>query len=126
MNTISIKLRLLGYIFAFLGAAGYMLTGAASLTAMIPILFGLVFILLGRLAKSESWRMSAAHTAVILAFVGAVGTFSGIPDFLSWLMGNQEVNGMAAAVRSIMALVCIGFVATSLKSFLDARSSREV
>lgn len=117
------KTRIFGIILAIIGIVGYLASGMASNTALIPAVFGAVFILLGRLAARESWRKHVMHVAVLLALIGIFGSITGIPEFFSWLGGNQEVNALAAAARSLMALLCIGYVALGIKSFIDARRS---
>ena len=46
----------LGVALIVLGLAGYFLTGAASFTALIPAVFGVIIALLGLVARDESKR----------------------------------------------------------------------
>lgn len=113
--------RLFGILLTLIGIIGYLVSGAASVTALIPAFFGIVFIILGRLAGKESLRKHMMHAAVLLALLGLFGSFTGIPDFIDWLGGNEDVNILAASVRSLMALLCIAYIAIAVKSFIDAR-----
>ncbi len=115
--------RLFGIVLTLIGIIGYLFSGMASITALIPAIFGIIFILLGRLAEKESMRKHVMHVAVLLALVGLIGTATGIVDFFSWMGGNLEVNAMAAVVRTLMALLCIGYIVLAIKSFVDARRS---
>ncbi len=115
------KTIVLGIVLTLTGIAGYLASGAASITALIPSIFGIVFILLGIFAEKESRRMLAMHLAQLVALLGIIGTFTGILDVISWMGGNQEVNVLAATVRALMAVLCIGYLLLGFKSFIDAR-----
>ncbi len=117
------KTRIFGILLIILGIAGYIASGAASLTALIPAIFGVVFLLLGIIGEKESRRMIAMHVAQLLALLGIIGSFTGILNVISWLGGNQEVNMFAASVQALMALLCIGYLVIGIKSFIDARRS---
>lgn len=113
--------RILGIILILIGIIGYIASGAVSITAMIPAFFGIVFIILGRLAQKETWRKHVMHIALLVALIGLFGSFTGILDVFSWMGGNQEVNELAAIARAVMALLLIGYIALGVKSFVDAR-----
>ncbi len=113
--------KILGIVLIVVGIVGYFASGMASYTALIPAIYGAVFFLLGKLGEAESRRMVTMHLAQLLALLAIVGTFTGILDLISLMGGNQEVNVMAAVVRSLMALLCIGYLGLGIKSFIDAR-----
>ena len=113
--------RITGIILAVTGIAGYFLTGAASITALIPAMFGAVFMILAMLAVKESRRKHVMHAAVLLALVGLFGSFTGLLDLLAVAGGQTGVNVAAAVSRSIMAVVCIVYIGLGVKSFIDAR-----
>jgi hypothetical protein len=115
------KTRLFGIVLTLMGIIGYLASGMASVTALIPAIFGIIFIALGRLAEKESLRKHVMHVAVLLAVVGLIGTATGIPEFFSWMGGDMEVNALAASVRSLMALLCVVYIGLGVKSFIDAR-----
>ncbi len=115
--------RIFGIVLTLIGIIGYLASGAASITALIPAFFGIIFIILGRLANKEAIRKHVMHAAVLLAFLGVLGSFTGLLDLFSWMGGNVEVNLLAASVRSLMALICIAYIVLGVKSFIDARRS---
>ncbi len=112
---------ILGILLIAIGIIGYLASGAASATALIPAIFGAVFILLGKVAENESRRMVAMHLAQLLALLGIFGTFRGILNIISWMGGDPEVNVIAATAQTLMAVLCIGYLALGVKSFIDAR-----
>ena len=68
----------LGAVLIVLGLGGYVLTGAASLTALIPAAFGLLLALAGLLARDDRKRMHAIHAAVVIALLGFLGSVRGL------------------------------------------------
>lgn len=113
--------KILGIILIATGIIGYLASGMASLTALIPSVYGAVFFLLGKIGENESRRVMTMHLAQLLALLAIAGTFTGMLDLISLLGGDQEVNAMAAVIRSLMALLSIGYLALGIKSFIDAR-----
>ena len=62
-----------GLLLTLLGVSGYSLSGTSSVTALIPALFGLLLLVLGFLARSESDRKHAMHVAATVGLVGFAG-----------------------------------------------------
>lgn len=115
------KTTILGIILIALGLIGYIASNMASVTALIPALFGVVFLILGKAGEKESYRKLSMHLAQLLALLGIIGTLTGLLDVISWMGGDQEVNVLAAFVRALMALLCIGYLVIGIRSFIDAR-----
>ena len=63
----------IGAALIVLGLGGYVLTGAVSLTALIPAAFGLLLVLAGVLARDDRKRMHAMHAAALIAILGFLG-----------------------------------------------------
>ncbi len=116
---------LFGRLLILLGIIGYaygLYSGAASFTALIPAIFGLILMVLGHIASSkESLRKHIMHAAVV---VGLLGFLLPAGRILSTL-GNFKFS-FAAAMLLLMAVLCGAFVALCVKSFIDARRSGAV
>ena len=109
-----------------LGAGSFILTGAASATALIPAFFGIAFVGLGILGiKKESMRKHVMHAALLLAILGIGGSFGGLINVLGVLGGNKLERPNAAYAQAIMAIICIYFVIAGVRSFIDARKSSQ-
>ena len=111
-----------GTLLILIGILGYingMMTGHASVTALIPAMFGIVLLLLGVFArKSEGMRKHLMHAAVIVALLGFIATAGRLVSKMG------ELTYSAAVVSQVsMALVCLLFVILGVKSFADARRS---
>jgi hypothetical protein len=114
----------IGALLILLGILSYVLTGAESITALIPAFFGIVFALLGYVAGiKESWKKHAMHAALLFAILGLFGSFGGIPEVFGYLSGNVPERPAASIGRAIMALLCIVFLVLGVKSFIDARKA---
>ena len=112
-----------GILLILIGAAGYcygLLTGHASLTALIPFAFGLVISILGHAArKREALRKHLMHAALLVALVGFLATAGRLASKFSELSLNAAVLAQAS-----MALVCLIFIALGVRSFIAARRDR--
>ncbi len=114
-----------GGALMLLGVVGYVATGAQSPTALIPAAVGLVLVLLGWLARRPRARMHAMHGAALVALVGFAGSVGGLAQTLR-MMGGQAVKRPAAAIaQSLMAILCLAFVALTIRSFVAARMARK-
>jgi hypothetical protein len=111
-----------GYMLIAVGIIGYgygWLNGNASLTALIPALFGLILNLLGYFAsRNEGSRKLLMHIAVA---VGLLGFLSGLGRVLSKINDFSLSAGTVASIA--MSLICLVFVALCVMSFVNARKA---
>jgi hypothetical protein len=114
-----------GVALIALGVVGYFATGAQSPTALIPAAVGLVLVICGVLARNPKRRMHAMHGAALAALIGFAGSVSGIGQLLKMAAGESIKRPQATIARSIMAVLCIAFVALTVKSFVAARVARK-
>ena len=114
---------MLGASLIVLGVAGYVLTGAVSVTALIPAAFGVLFVLAGLLARSDRWRMHAMHAAVLVALLGFLGSARGLLG-LGKVFDGTAVRPAAIVAQTIMALLTLGYIVVAVRSFIQARKAR--
>jgi hypothetical protein len=107
-----------------LGVIGYALTGAESLTALIPSAFGLLFFLLALWARHPDAYKKAVVTASSLGFIGFLATIRGLPSLIRLVQGQPVDRPAAAVSQTLMALICFVFFVVSFKSFVDASKTR--
>jgi hypothetical protein len=113
-----------GVAFIILGLGGYLGSGMASPTALIPAIFGLVFCLLGAIARDDRKRKHAMHAAALLGLLAILGSARGLTKIGAVLSGEAVDRPAAIIAQSIMALLALVFVALCIKSFRSARRSR--
>ena len=110
-----------GVALVVLGVVGYVASGAASITALIPAVIGAVFIVLGLLGRRESLRKHAMHVTMLVALIAIAGTFRGLTGLFAWLGGTPPDRPMAVVAQAITALVCTLLLIGGIRSFVAAR-----
>lgn len=126
MPTISITCGILLILIAVIGYAYGAATGTASLTALIPAIFGVLLTAFGYAAKArESLRKHLMHAALLVALLGFLATASSIMQLPALFEGVAE-RPAAVSARFGMALICLLFLILGIKSFVDARRNRAV
>ncbi len=115
----------IGGLMIVLGLAGYFGTGMASLTALIPAAFGLLFVILGAVARSEPARKHAMHAAAALSLLGFLATARSLAALPNALSGGPTPRGAAAVYsQATFALLSGILLALCVKSFIEARRAR--
>jgi hypothetical protein len=110
--------RLVGLILAVLGIASYLGTGRTSVTALIPAFFGVAFLLLAYVGRSEAARKHAMHVAMVVALVGIGGTAYRL------ISATTDFTRPATLAQIATVLVLAWFLGKGIKSFRDARRAR--
>jgi hypothetical protein len=104
-----------------LGVVGYFATGMVSLTALIPMFFGLPIMVLAIAAKYPQRKKHAMHMAAALGVIGLIGGARGLHGFFSLIGGGEVTRPGAVISQTIMAILSLIFVLLCVKSFIDAR-----
>jgi|SRR5579863_5473202 hypothetical protein len=113
-----------GVALAALGLAGWLGTGRTSLTALIPLAFGLLLVVCGALARREDRRKHAMHAAAVLGLLGFLGPLRVLPQMLALLGGARVAHRAAVLDQLAMMVVCGVFLALCIRSFVAARRAR--
>jgi len=113
-----------GAILIIAGIAGYILTGAASITALIPAAIGVALVVLGLVGvRRPDLRKHVMHAALLVALIGLAGSIGGLIALPGALAAGEGVRP-AIALRAVMALMLIIYLGVGVKSFIDARRAR--
>jgi hypothetical protein len=110
----------IGRLLVLVGIVGYgygLYAGHASLTALIPAVFGIILMVLGHLAHAkEPLRKHLMHAAVIVGLLGFI-----LPAVR--VISSASALTLSAAVVSqiAMSLLCLVFVILAIRSFVAAR-----
>ena len=108
-----------GVLMIALGLAGYVGTGRASVTALIPAAFGILLAVLGALSFDERRRKQTMHAAAAIGVIGFLGTAGALVGVLA----GGEVSS-AVIARALMAILMAVFVGLCVRSFIAARKAR--
>ena len=115
-----------GVLLMAVGIWGYVDTGSAHPTALIPTWIGLVLVIAGGLAMAPARRMLWMHIAVTAGLVGFLfPAFRSARALVKAHTRHIEVAHPAAVHEELaMALVCLVFVLLCVRSFIAARRNR--
>jgi hypothetical protein len=115
----------LAFAFAYLllGIAGFVLTGSTHKTALIPCIFGLLFLVFGLLARKDNLRKHVMHAAVLIALLAFLGTARSLPHLPELFNGTAE-KPAAIITQAINATLSLAFIFLAVRSFIRARRAR--
>lgn len=114
---------LFGIILIVIGIIGYihgLTNDKASLTALIPAVFGLLLVIFGVVANAkESLRKHMMHGSAAVALLGFIATAGRLIPRIS------ELELSAAVISQVaMCVICLLFVVLAVRSFAQARLSK--
>jgi hypothetical protein len=99
--------------------------GVVSPTALIPAAVGAVLAVLGLVAMiGPGPRKHAMHVAAMVGLIGALGGFMPLVRQVS-KTGEFDPLKPSAVSGELMILVCVGFLALCVNSFIQARVLRK-
>ena len=111
-----------------LGLWGFVATGSAHYTALIPGYLGLALVICGIIASSPDpkRRMLWMHIAVTLGLLGFLGTIPAIVDAVRMMKGVVFPHPIAVEEKAAMSLLCLVFTGLCVRSFIAARRERKL
>lgn len=116
-------------VLVVLGLAGYLGTGSAHPTALIPTWFGLALGLFGFLAISpnEGRRKLFMHINVTIGLLGFLGAaVEGVRGYVHATSMGVAPDMVALASKATMAGLMLLYVILCVRSFIAARRSGKV
>jgi hypothetical protein len=114
-----------GVVLIALGVGTYVYTDRASITALIPAFFGVAFLVLGALGRSDRLRKHVMHLAAMLGLVGfLLAGYRAFPSVMCYLAGEEVPRPAAAVETTLMAILCAVFVVLCVRSFVASRRAR--
>ena len=123
MPTYSIICGILLSLIGIVGAIAAQTDGKFSLTALIPLIFGVLLILFGAIANmKESLRKHLMHAALLVALLGFIGVLFS-PAIKGLISNGQIANRTSFLAQISMAIVCLSFIIAGVKSFIAARKA---
>lgn len=104
-----------------LGLYGYFSSDRVSMTALIPTFFGVGIGLLTLIGLKLKLKKHAMHMAVLIAFLGLLGSLRGSIQFIKYILGEEIARPFAAKAQVSMFLICLIYVLLSVRWFLKNR-----
>ena len=112
-----------GFAYLILGISGFVLTGSVHKTALIPCVFGVLFLVFGLLGRKESLRKHVMHVAVLIALLAFLGT-ARAPTHLPELFNGTAEKPASIITQSLNAGFSILYIILAVRSFIQARRAR--
>lgn len=113
-----------GALFVAIGVFSYFASGGASVTALIPAFFGLVFLIFSAVAHYKpNWSKAMTIATAVLAVLGIGGTAKGLMSFVSWLGGTEVARPLAVSVQAGFCVLSAVLLILALRSLLTARKT---
>jgi fucose 4-O-acetylase-like acetyltransferase len=115
-----------GILLVLLGITGFVYTGSAHPTALIPTAIGLLFIIFGVLANTEDAkkRMLWMHVSVTVALLVFLGMIPAAIDTIRLSRGVSFPHPAAVVEKGALALFSLIYVLFCVRSFISARRAR--
>lgn len=114
---------LVGAVLTLAGIAGYALSGAASLTALIPSAVGVLLLICGLLARNARMHRHAIHAGLLIALLGALGSLRNVAGIGEVFAGTAE-RPAAVILSTVMLVVLALYLGLGIGSFVKARRRR--
>ncbi len=111
----------LGGVLVVVGIGAYVITEFASITALIPAIFGALIAGLGAVGRNEPRQQVANYGIGVLAVLGVVGSLRAVPDIVAVLTGDSVNSGVATVTQGAMIGVCLVLVGAVGRYVLDSR-----
>lgn len=96
-----------GGLLVLLGIAAFVGTAFASITALIPAIFGFLFMALGAVAREPAYLRPAGLAIGVLAALGVLGSLRGLPDIITLATGGTPASPIAAVAQGGMIIACL-------------------
>ena len=116
----------LGVLLSLIAIAGFVATGSAHPTALIPGGIGILFCIFGAVAMSPDpkRRMLWMHVAVTVALLMFLGTIKSDVNVIQLSHGATFPHPIAIEEKAAMSLLCLLYVLLAVRSFINARRTR--
>ena len=112
----------LGIALVVLGIGAYVLSDFASITALIPVLFGVLIAILGVVGRQQpDRRRLAAYGIGLLAVLGVLGSTRGIPAIIALVTGEAVDSVIAAVSQGAMIVICLVLLAAVIRFIRNTR-----
>lgn len=103
-----------GGVLVATGVVAYVITDFASVTALIPAVFGVILALAGIVGLRTDRERESVYATAVVAVVGALGSTRGVPDKISLLRGEPVETPVAAVSQGVMLGVCVVLVVAAV------------
>lgn len=105
-NTLGLGV-VLGAVLVVVGISAYVGSDFASITALIPAIFGGLVIVFGLVGLQTNRVSPAVYAVGIISLLGLLGSLRGLADVFALVTGDEVDSTLAATTQGAMILVCL-------------------
>lgn len=110
-----------GLVLVVLGIDAYLITEVPSFTALLPLLFGNVLLLLGLASYNQRVRVPALYSTSLVALIGFVSVAISLPDPLTLLPPDTSGWTGATIIEMALCVLCALVFNVALRYAADER-----
>lgn len=114
---------IIGALLVVTGVLAYVVTSTSSVTALIPAFVGGLLLICAAVASRPALHRHGVHAALVVALVGALGSLMNVVKVGQLFTGAAE-RPAAIITSLILFVLCAGYVAVGIRSFVAARRAR--
>lgn len=114
---------IVGAALVLTGVLAFVLTATSSVTALIPAFVGGLLVICAAIASRPALHRHGIHAALVVALVGALGSLMNVVK-IGQLLDGSATRPVAIITSLILFVLCAGYVALGVRSFVAARKAR--
>lgn len=114
---------IVGAALVLTGVLAFVLTATSSVTALIPAFVGGLMVICAAIASRPALHRHGIHAALVVALVGALGSLMNVVK-IGQLLDGSASRPVAIITSLILFVLCAGYVALGVRSFVAARKAR--
>lgn len=111
----------IGALLAVVGIVASVVSDFASVTALIPTIFGALIAILGAIGRSGNHQRLALYGIGLLAALGVLGSLRAVPEILALVTGDAVDSAVAPVSQGVMIVLCIVLVVGVARHVLETR-----
>ncbi|WIV67878.1 hypothetical protein [Natrialbaceae archaeon AArc-T1-2] len=112
---------IIGVVLVVLGIGAWVLTDFASMTALIPALFGILVVGFATVGQETDRERLAVYGLGALGALGVLGSLRAVPDIIAFATGEEVDSAVAVASQGSMIVLCLALVVVSTRAVLADR-----
>lgn len=112
---------IVGGALVVLGVGAWVLTDFASITALIPAIFGILLVGFAAIGRTTDRQRLAVYGIGALGAFSALGSLRAVPDIIAVATGQAVDSPVAVASQGIMIVLGIGLVVIAVRAVLADR-----
>lgn len=109
---------LVGVALVVLGVGAWVLTDFASMTALIPAIFGILAVGLASIGQNTDRDRLAVYGIGTIGALGVLGSLRGVPDIIAFVTGEEVDSVVAVASQGSVIVLGLVLVVVAVRAVL--------